>query len=134
MSIAIPGMAVLGVVPGEERPAEGDGGGNVFEAPREREERAREASGHGTHVTRTPGYAEWREVAGRALADCRKVLDDPETFGRHLDRRPDAADEMRRLSARIESDLSADKAEIERRQQQQERQKAMARDMGGLEL
>ena len=29
-----PGMAVLGVVPGEERPAEGDGGGNVFEAPR----------------------------------------------------------------------------------------------------
>ena len=30
-----PGMAVLGVVPGEERPAEGDGGGNVFEAPRE---------------------------------------------------------------------------------------------------
>ena len=30
-----PGMAVLGVVPGEERPAEGDGGGDVFEAPRE---------------------------------------------------------------------------------------------------
>ena len=30
-----PGMAVLGVVPGEERPAEGDGGGNVFEAARE---------------------------------------------------------------------------------------------------
>ena len=28
-------MAVLGVVPGEERPAEGDGGGNVFEAARE---------------------------------------------------------------------------------------------------
>ena len=33
--VSIPGMAVLGVVPGEERPAEGDGGGNVFEAPRE---------------------------------------------------------------------------------------------------
>ena len=30
-----PGMAVLGVVPGEERPAEGDGGGDVLEAPRE---------------------------------------------------------------------------------------------------
>ena len=30
-----PGMAVLGVVPGEDRPAEGDGGGNVFEAARE---------------------------------------------------------------------------------------------------
>ena len=27
-----PGMAVLGVVPGEERPAEGDGSGDVFEA------------------------------------------------------------------------------------------------------
>ena len=33
-----PAMAVLGVVPGEERPAEGDGGGNVFEAPREWQE------------------------------------------------------------------------------------------------
>ena len=30
-----PGLAVLAVVPGEERPAEGDGCGNVFEAPRE---------------------------------------------------------------------------------------------------
>ena len=101
---------------------------------REREERAREASGQGAHVTRAAGYAEWREGAGRALADCRKVLDDPETFGRHLDRRPGVADEMTKLSARIETTLSADKAEIERHRQQQERQKAMERDMGGLEL
>ena len=81
-----------------------------------------------------PGYAERREGAGRALADCRKVFDDPETFGRPLDRRPGAADEMRRLSARIETDLKTDKAEIERRQQQQELKKAMTRGMGGLEL
>ena len=118
---------------------------------RERDERAREAHTHGAHVTLARGYAEWREGAGRALADCRRILDDPETFGRHLDRRPGAADEMRRLSARIESDLKADRAEIERRQQQhkqeqererereqehqkQERQKAKTRDMGGLEL
>ena len=116
---------------------------------REREERAHDAAGHGRHVTLARGYAEWREGAGRALADCRKVLDDPETFGRYLDRCPGAADEMKRLSARIESDLTADKAEIDRRQQQlnqqkldqqkqehqkQERQKARTRDMGGLEL
>ena len=101
---------------------------------REREERAREAGAQGAHITLARGYAEWREGAGRALADCRKVLDDPKTFGRPLAQRSGAADEMKRLSARIETDLAADKAEIERRQQQQERQKAMARDMGGLEL
>ena len=110
---------------------------------RERDERAREAHTHGAHVTLAPGYAEWREGAWRALADCRKVLDDPENFGRHLDRRPGAADEMKRLSVRIESDLKSDKTEIDRRrqqeqqkqeQQEQERRKARTRDMGGLEL
>ena len=121
---------------------------------REREERAREAHTHGAHVTLARGYADWREGAGRALADCRKVLDDPETFARHLDRRPGAADEMKRLSGRIESDLKADKAEIDRRRQrerqqqqnqqkldqqkqehqEQERQKAKTRDRGGLSM
>ena len=100
---------------------------------RERDERAREAHTHGAHITLARGYAEWREGAGRALADCRKILDDPETFGRHLDRRLGAANEMKRLSAKIESDLAQDKAEIDRRQQQ-EQQKAMERDMDGLEL
>ena len=33
---------------------------------REREERAREASAQGAHVTLAPGYAEWREGAARA--------------------------------------------------------------------
>ena len=116
---------------------------------REREERVREASAQGAHVTLARGYAEWREGAGRALADCRRVLDDPETFGRHLDRRSGAADEMKRLSARIETDLKADKAEIDRLRQQQnqqrldqqkqehqeqERQKAKTRDRGGLSM
>ena len=116
---------------------------------RERDERAREAHTRGAHVTLAPGYAEWREGAGRALADCRRVLDDPENFGRHLDRRPGAADEMKRLSARIESDLKSDKTEIDRRrqqehqqkldqqkqeQQEQERQKAKTRDRGGLSM
>ena len=36
-----------------------------------------------------------------------EILDDPDTFGRHLDRRPGAADEMKRLSARIESASSS---------------------------
>ena len=118
---------------------------------RERDERAREAHTHGAHVTLARGYADWREGARRALAECRKVLDDSETFGRHLDRRPGAADALKRLSARIETDLKSDKAEIDRRQQQQnqqkldrqkqerelreqERRKARTRDMGGLEL
>ncbi len=95
---------------------------------RERDERAREAHTHGAHVTLARDYAEWREGARRALADCRGILDDHDTFDRHLDRRPGAADEIKRLSARIESDLEADDAEIRRRrqqerQQQQERQK-----------
>ena len=90
---------------------------------RERDERAREAHAHGAHFTLAPGYAEWRQGARRALADCRGILDDPDTFGRHLDRRPGAADELKRLSARIESDLEADDAEIERRRQQQEQQR-----------
>ena len=70
------------------------------------------------------------------LADCRKVLDDPETFGRHLVGRPGAADEMTRLSARIESDLKADRDEIERhrREREQERQKARERDLDDLKL
>ena len=101
---------------------------------RERDEHAREAHTHDAHVTLARGYAEWREGAGRALADCRKVLDDPKTFGRPLAQRPGAADEMKRLSARIETDLKADKAEIERHRQQQELQKRMARDLDGLEL
>ncbi len=116
---------------------------------RERDERAREAHSHGAHVTLATGYAEWREGARRALADCRKILDDPETFGRHLVRRPGAADEIERLSAGIEADLKADSAEIERRQKQQdqrkldrqkkeqqerERRKAKTRDRGGLSM
>ena len=116
---------------------------------RERDERAREAHSHDAHVTQAPGYAGWREGARRALADCRKILDDPETFGRHLDRRPGAADEMQQMSAQIESGLKEDSAEIDRRQKRQEqekrerqkqeqkereRRKAKSRDRGGLSM
>ena len=90
---------------------------------RERDERAREAHSPDAHVTLAPGYAEWREGARRALADCCKILDDPETFGRHFDRRPGAADEMQQMSAQIESALKGDQAEIDRRQKQQDQQK-----------
>ena len=83
---------------------------------RERDERAREAHTHGAHVTLAPGHAEWRDGARRTLADCRKILDDPETLGRQLDRRPGAVDEIKQLSAQIETDLAQDKAEIDRRQ------------------
>ncbi len=107
---------------------------------------AREAHTHGAHATLVSGYDERCESVRRALADCRKILDDPDTFGRHLDRRPGAADEMKRLSARIESDLEADDAEIRRRrrqerqqqqerrkeeQEKQERRKETTRDRGG---
>ena len=101
---------------------------------RQREERARDAAGDGAHVTRAPGYDEWSESAQRALNGCRRILDDPETFGRHVARRPGAEDEMKRLSARIETALASDKAEIARLKQEHEARKAMTRDMGGLEL
>ena len=117
---------------------------------RERDERAREAHARGAHVTSDPRHAEWREEAGRVLADCRKILDDPETFGRHLDRRPGATNDIKRLSSRIETDLEADNAAIARRQhedrrrqqerrkeehEEQERRKRTTRDRdGGLSM
>ena len=70
---------------------------------RQREEHAAIAASVGAHATQDSGYGEWRDGAVRALDGCRRVLGDPETYGRHLDRRPGADDEIRRLSARIES-------------------------------
>ena len=96
---------------------------------RQREEHAAIAASDGAHVTQDSGYGEWRNGAVRALDDCRRVLDDPETYGRHLDRRPGAEDEIRRLSARIVSTLASDNAEIERRQQELEARKARERDI-----
>ena len=102
---------------------------------RQREEHATIAASSGTHVTQDPGYGEWRDGAVRALDGCCRILDDAETFGMHLDRRPGTEDEIRRLSARIESTLASDKTEIERRQQELEASKAKERDIDmGLEL
>ena len=108
---------------------------------RAREERAHYAAQDGVHVTRAAGYDDWRGDARRALDGCRRILDDPERFDRHLARRPGAKDELRRLSSRIETGLKADSAEIERvrlereaQEKARERQKAKTRDMGGLEL
>ena len=102
---------------------------------RQREEHATIAASNRAHVTEDPGYGEWRDDARRALDGCRRILDDPETYGRHFSRRPGAEDEIRRLSARIDSALASDKAEIERRQQELEASKAKERDIDmGLEL
>ena len=102
---------------------------------RQREEHATIAASNRAHVTEDPGYGEWRDGARCALDGCRRVLGDPETYGRHFSRRPGAEDEIRRLSARIESTLASDKAEIERRQQELEASKARERDIDmGLEL
>ena len=102
---------------------------------RQREEHATIAASSGTHVTQDSGYGEWRDGAVRALDGCRRILDDPETYGRHFSRRPGAENEIRRLAARIESTLASDKAEIERRQQELEASKAKERDIDmGLEL
>ena len=102
---------------------------------RQREEHAAIAASNGTHVTQDSGYGEWRDDARRALDGCRRILDDPETYGRHFSRRPGAEDEIRRLSAKIESTLESDKAEIERRRQELEASKAKERDIDmGLEL
>ncbi|MDE0380894.1 MAG: hypothetical protein OXI20_16785, partial [Rhodospirillales bacterium] len=117
---------------------------------RDREERAHHSAGYGTPITQDTGYDEWREGARQALDGCRRILDDPETYGSRLDRRPGAEDELNRLSARIESSMASDNAEIDRLRQEkeaqmkqereaqekeQERQKAKTRDMDmGLEL
>ena len=102
---------------------------------RQREEYATISASKRAHVTEDPGYKEWSEDARRALDSCRRILDDPETYGRHFSRRPGAEDEIRRLSAKIESTLASDKAEIERRQQELEASKARERDIDmGLEL
>lgn len=87
------------------------------------------------------GYDDWRNDARRALDGCRRIFDEPETFDRHLARRPGAEDDLKRLSSRIETHLKADNAEIERvrlereaQEKAREREKAKTRDMGGLEL
>ena len=92
-------------------------------AHRERDERAREAHSRDAPVTLARGYGAWREGARRVLADGRGILDDPDTYGRHLDRRPGASDDLKRSLAQIETDLEADDAEIERRRQQERRQR-----------
>ena len=106
-----------------------------------REERAHHAAQDGVHVTRAAGYGDWRDDARRALDGCRRILDDPETFDRHLARRPGAEDELRHLSSRIETGLAHDNAEIERvrlereaQEKARDREKGKTRDMGGLEL
>ena len=102
---------------------------------RQREEHATIAASDGAHVTQDSGYGKWREDALRALDGSRRILDDPETYGPHLARRPDAEDALKRLSARIESTLASDNAEIERRQKELEASKARERDIDmGLEL
>ena len=57
----------------------------------------------------------------------------------HLDRRSSAADERKRLSAQIETDLKGDQAEIDRDQKPQDQQKrgrrkAKTRDRSGLSM
>ena len=102
---------------------------------RQREEHATIAASDHAHVTEDSGYGEWRDGAQRALDGCRRILDDSDTFERHLARRPGAEDDLKRMSARIDSTLASDKAEIERRQKEQEASKAIERDIDmGLEL
>ena len=95
---------------------------------------------------RAPG-GRWR-IAARSST----IL---ETFGRYLDRRPGAVDEMKRLSAQIASDLkvrpaprsiavksgkNSSKLEQQKQerqkqeQQERERRKAKTRDRGGLSM
>ena len=102
---------------------------------RQREEHAAIAASNDAHATQDSGYGEWRDGALRALDGCRRILDGPETYGMHLARRLGAEDEIRRLSAKIESTLASDKAEIERHRQEFKASKAKERDIDlGLEL
>ena len=112
---------------------------------RQREEHATIAASDGAHATQDPGYGKWREDALHALDGCRRILDDPETYGPHLARRPGAEDDLKQMAGRVELALAHDNAEIERlrlekeaqlkqEREAQEKARAKTRDMGGLEL
>ena len=84
-----PGMAVLGVVPGEERPAEGDGGGNVFEAARE--VRRAGGGGHLRRASADPFQHGDRPCSTPSRRRTRVFAPGAETVDRILDRWPLAA-------------------------------------------
>ena len=71
---------------------------------------------------------EWREGARRALADCRQVLDDPQTYGKHLGRLPGGAEEMKRLAGQLDVILAPNRSE---RARHRERGRERRRERGG---
>ena len=96
---------------------------------REREDFVFEAVARGERFV--PVDSEWRESALRVLADCRQVLDDSETYGNHLARLPGAAEEMERLTARLDGTLGTDRFEHARRE---ERYRRRGMERGGDEV
>ena len=81
---------------------------------REREHAVFGAVARGEHFV--PVDPEWREGARRALAGCRQVLDDPETYGEHLARLPGGAEEMKQLTRRLDDTLTPARTGHARRQ------------------
>ena len=52
--------------------------------------------------------ARWREGAQRVIDDCRRVLDDPETYAAHLADHPGADADLQRLSRALTEALAAE--------------------------
>ena len=73
----------------------------------------------------------WRESALRMLADCRQVLNDPETYAAHLARLPGAAEEMERLTEQLENNLGMARFEHARRE---ERHRRRGMERGGNDI
>ena len=79
-----------------------------------REELARTADAEGVVVAEA--HPEWDAGARNALAGCRRILDEPDSHAMPLERRPGAAEELDHLATSLQAALSADEAEMERRQ------------------
>jgi len=71
----------------------------------------------------------WRDGAGRALAACRQVLEDRETYAKHLARLPGAAEELERLAGGLDDALAGRRP---RRVRSQERERRMERGGEGM--
>ena len=96
---------------------------------RERENAVFEAVARGEHFF--PVDPGWREGARQALARCRQVLDDPETYGAHLARLPGGAEELERLIRQLDDTLTPGRAGHARRRERG-RERRMERGRGGI--
>ena len=94
---------------------------------RERDAALFESFASGEHLPRVDPA--WRDGARRALAASRQVLEDRETYAKHLARLPGAAEELEKLAGRLDDALTGRRP---RRARRRERERRMERGGGGI--